>query len=290
MRGRTVRLFMADGSPLGIRQCEIFNRTIQAFAVSRGRLAELRSWDEASRPGIYFLLGRTENGDQQVYIGEAQNVLDRLAQQVRDKEFWNDVIIFVNKDENMHPKYLEARLIADAKSAQRYIIENGKDQNLPLLSRADRDAMEEIIPDIRFIVGVLGHFFLEPVTATIPPVESVAEQANTIGKEFSFDGPSYSAKGRVTDEGFLILAGSQAAPRFTVGNPGYEKIRRQLVEDGVLRLDANLDRLFFTKDYSANSSSQAAAIVAGGNRSGPESWKSGGVTLGELEAASVSKL
>lgn len=288
MNGRTVRLFMADGSPFGIRQCEIFNRTIHALAVSRGRLAELKSWTEAARPGVYFLLGKTEEGTQQVYIGEAQNVLDRISQQVREKEFWNEVILFVNKDENMHPKYLEARLISEAKAAGRYLIENGKDQNVPMLARSDREAMEEIIPDIRLIVGVLGHFFFEPLNAPTSRAELSPDQSTTIGREFSFDGPSYSAKGRVTDEGFLILSGSQAAPRFTVGNPGYEKIRKQLIDDGILKPETQSDRLIFTKDFSANSSSQAASIIAGGNRSGPESWKSSGKTLGELEQASLA--
>jgi len=41
MPGRTVRIYMADGSPFGIRQAEIFNRTIQALGVSRLRVGEL---------------------------------------------------------------------------------------------------------------------------------------------------------------------------------------------------------------------------------------------------------
>ena len=281
---------MADGSPFGIRQCEIFNRTIHALAVSRGRLGELKAWDEASRPGVYFLLGKTEDGISKVYIGEAQNVFDRISQQVRDKDFWNEVILFVNKDENMHPKYLEARLINEAKGVARYILENGKEQNVPMLSRADRVAMEEIIPDIRLIVGVLGHLIFEPLNSPPRTPVSTVDQVipSIIGLEFSFSGPSYDAKGKVTDEGFLILKGSTAAPKFTVGNPGYDKIRQKLLEEGVLRTDASIDRLTFTTDYSANSSSQAAAIIAGGNRSGPGSWVSGGKTLGQLEAASVN--
>lgn len=290
MIGRTVRLFMADGSPLGIRQCEIFNRTIQALSVSRGRLSELRSWDEASRAGVYLLLGKAEEGEPQVYVGEAQNCLDRISQQVRDKDFWTEVILFVNKDENMHPKYLEARLINEARVAARYSLQNGKDQNVPVLSRADRVAMEEIIPDIRLITGVLGHLVFEPLNAPVKPVNLPEKLASDsiIGREFQFSGPSYDAKGLVTDEGFLILKGSTAAPRFTAGNPGYEKIRQRLLEDGVLIDSPERGRLVFERDFAANSSSQAAAIVAGGNRSGPAAWISDGMTLGQYESASIA--
>ena len=156
MAGRTVRIFMADGSAFGIRQCEISNKTIQGLAVSRGRLSELKSWEESRRSGVYFLFGKNERGDPKAYIGEAQRVFDRVSTHVREKDFWNEVIMFVNKDANMHAKYLEARLIAMAGSAGRYSLENGKGQENPILSRADTDAMEEILADIRLILGVLG--------------------------------------------------------------------------------------------------------------------------------------
>jgi hypothetical protein len=290
MTGRTVRLFMADGSPLGIRQCEILNRTIHALAISRGRLPELRDWEEAKRAGVYFLFGKTEEGNPKVYIGEAQRVVDRVANHVREKDFWNEAVLFVNKDENMHAKYLEARLIDEADKAGRYQLENGKFQELPVLSRADRAAMEEIIPDIRLILGVLGHLVLEPLDTSAPTTitgDSTEQASSLVGRDFVFGTSSFEAKGRVTDEGFLIIKGSTAAPKFTTGNPGYERLRQKLLQDGTLKLEG--EHLTFTKDYSANSSSQAASVVAGGNRSGPESWKSNGKSLGEIEAASVAQ-
>ena len=93
---------------------------------------------------------------------------------------------------------------------------------------------------------------------------------------------------RVTDEGFLILKGSSAAPEFKVGNPGYEKIRNRLQEEGALLLAG--DRLVFAKDVYANSSSQAASIVAGGNRSGPGSWRLENKPLSELESEAVDQV
>jgi Domain of unknown function (DUF4357) len=289
MTGRTVRLFMVDGSPLGIRQCEILNRTIHALAISRGRLPELRDWEEAKRSGVYFLFGKTEEGNPKVYIGEAQRVIDRVASHVREKDFWNEAVLFVNKDENMHAKYLEARLINEADKAGRYQLENGKFQELPVLSRADRAAMEEIIPDIRLILGVLGHLVLEPIDTSAPTAATAdfEQVSSLVGREFVFSTSSFEANGRVTDEGFLITKGSTAAPRFTVGNPGYERLRQKLLQDGTLKSEG--EHLIFTKDYSANSSSQAASVVAGGNRSGPDSWKSNGKSLGEMEAASVAQ-
>lgn len=111
MQGRTVRMFMADGSASGVKHCEILNRTIQALSVPRKRLAELREWNEVRRAGVYFLFGENEDGKLTAYIGEGQKVIERVLSHSREKQFWNDVVVFVNKDENIHAKYLEARLI-----------------------------------------------------------------------------------------------------------------------------------------------------------------------------------
>ena len=291
MSGRTVRIFMADGSAFGIRQCEIFNRTIQALAVSRARLGELKDWDEAGRSGVYFLFGKTDEGDQpKVYIGQAQRVIDRVSAHVREKDFWNEVVLFVNKDENINAAYLEARLIAQAGEAGRYVMDNGKGQQNPVLSRADKDAMEEILRDVRLILGVLNHPVLESLDRpmqTSSETQSAPDRKSLVGAEVTFSGPAFDARARITDEGVVILKGSTAAPEFKVGNLGYEKIRQRLVEEGALI--AENGRLMFTKDVSANSSSQAASIIAGGNRSGPGSWRLGNKALGELEAEAVDE-
>jgi hypothetical protein len=50
---------------------------------------------------------------------------------------------------------------------------------------------------------------------------------------------------------------------------GYRELRDRLIADGVIAQES--DYLRFAKDYLATSSSQAASIIAGGNRSGPGS-------------------
>jgi D-arabinose 1-dehydrogenase-like Zn-dependent alcohol dehydrogenase len=74
----------------------------------------LKNWDESQRPGVYFLLERHSTDHKNtVYIGESENVFRRLIEHDRKKDFWNEVIIFTSKDENLtksHIKYLEARL------------------------------------------------------------------------------------------------------------------------------------------------------------------------------------
>ena len=67
---------------------------------------------------------------RRVYIGEAENVLVRLRSHLKDakKDFWDQVVFFSSKDENLtkaHVKYLEARMIALAQENGRVALENG---------------------------------------------------------------------------------------------------------------------------------------------------------------------
>lgn len=292
IRSRSVRIYMADGTPLGIRQVEVSNRTIQAFAVTRSRLSELKEWNDANRAGVYFLLARpTLEELGQAYIGEAQRVLDRLSDHVRnkDREFWAEVVMFVTKDPNINQKYLEARLIEMARQTNRYSMDQNV-QRVPELSRAERDAMEEMLPDIRLVLGALGHPLLEPLTPSSVRVGLQPEGGNVplIQREFSFTGPSFSAKGRITDEGFVILDGSTAARHTGAITAGYRELRDRLVAEKIIEV-ADDKQFKFVRDFLTTSSSQAASIVAGGNRSGPGSWKSGGKFLYELESEAVSQ-
>ena len=64
-------------------------------------LQALLSRDEAVKPGVYFLSGiDSESGKPTVYVGEAENIRERLRGQL-DKDFWNHVVFFVTKDENL---------------------------------------------------------------------------------------------------------------------------------------------------------------------------------------------
>ncbi len=54
--GRSIKIFLSDGSPSGLRHLEIANWSGQALACPRSRLSDLKNWDEAKRPGVYFLL------------------------------------------------------------------------------------------------------------------------------------------------------------------------------------------------------------------------------------------
>lgn len=294
--GKSIRVYLADATVTGIRYAELVNWTGHAIACPRNRLSELPSWPEAAKPGIYFLF-ESRFGDSKpvAYIGESENVLQRLITHDRNKEFWNEVVIFTSKDENLtkaHIKYLESSLVSLAKQADRFQLDNGNTPPESSLPRADRDAMAEFVDNIRMVLGILGYQILEPILRTKTPLE-VATGTTPVGSVASmasdliFRVNNLTAFGALTDEGFVLKKGSQLSCTNTDSFPRkLVSMKERLLAKG--ELVADNQSLVATEDILLSSSSYAAAIVAGTSRSGPQSWKTpAGKTLKDLEDATL---
>jgi hypothetical protein len=296
--GKSIRVYLADATVAGIRYAELVNWTGQAIACPRNRLGELSSWPEAGKPGVYVLFeARLGDAKPLAYIGESENVVDRLTNHDRNKEFWNEVVIFTSKDENLtksHVKFLEASLVKLAKHADRYQLENGNTPTQSGLPRADRDAMAEFVMNARMVLGTLGYPVLEPLlmhsAAEKVSIDGTAEVAKAKPEiDLTFRVNDLVARGAVTDEGFVLKKGSQASR--TNGESAAQrvvKLKEQLLAEG--RLIDNGDRLVLAEDTLLSSSSYAAVFVAGTSRSGPQSWVAAdGRLLKAIEDAAVQE-
>lgn len=297
--GKSIRIHLIDGTVTGIRFGEIVNQTILLIACPRKRVAELKSYDEAKRQGIYFLFGNDEEtGETKAYIGEG-NVFDRLNRHLSEKDFWNEVVLFVSKDENLtksHVKYLESRAIEVARETQRYTIENGNQSASPL-PRADKDAMEEFFIYLKLLLGTFGHNFLEKLNPVVTPTNDVSFTAVTEDNqviiaqnnlELNLSSSGIKAKAIQTDEGIVVFEKSEAAKvvKSSLSN-GYKQIRDRLIANGTLELIDN--KYVFQKNYLFKSASASAAAIVGHNISGPQAWKDGsGKTLKQIEEEKVT--
>lgn len=290
--GKSIRIYLADATVTGIRYAELLNWTGHAIACPRSKLNELKNWPESSKPGIYFLFeGRFSNSKPEAYIGESENVTERLTSHDRYKDFWSEVIIFTSKDENLtkaHIKYLESALVGLAKEADRYELKNSTMPSESSLPRADRDAMEEFLENIRMVLGTLGHSILEPIFKQKDTDDSqfesgeLVESQNLLSNLF-FKVHSLVAQGAITDEGFVLKKGSQLSKTNSESMPGkLSTIKEKLLVEGTLKDEGA--HLVASEDILFNSSSYAAAIVAGTSRSGPQSWKTAkGKTIKKIE-------
>jgi hypothetical protein len=268
----------------GIRHAELVNWTGQALLCPRNRIPELApNWQHVvCRPGVYFLLGVEQLAAREVYIGEAEDVLERLKRHVAEKEFWHEALVFSSKDENLtksHVKFLESRLVARAKEAGRYVVQNDNQPTPAGLPRADKDAMEEFFLQVPLLLGVLGHRVLDPVTSLT--------SASNDQLKFTYSVKEATAHGTVTDEGFVVFKGSTALKGAVESmTPGYVALKKELVASGKLVERGTL--LAFTDDVLFNSPSAAAGVVYGNNANGRMLWKTDdGRTLKDVEEAAA---
>lgn len=302
--GKQIRIYLADGSPSGIRHAEITNWTGQAITCPRSRFQDLREWKEVKRPGVYFLFGHDdETGTEAAYIGEAEVVIERLASHIGGKEFWSELVVFTNKDENLtkgHIKYLESRLLQLAIKAGRYKVFNSVEPQLPSLPRPDRDAMEEYLDSARTLLGVLGHRLLDPlILPNKPLVISAGNQIDSAQNTelirqselitnievpvFRLNVSDLACKGMRTDEGFVVLEESEAALESKQSlTGGYKNLREQLIKQKVLAPSGN--KFKFTKNQLFNSPTQAAATIVGYSINGRDAWRlPNGITFSAYE-------
>lgn len=286
--GRTIRIYLADGSPTGIRHAELVNWTGQAIVCPRARIGELAQWEESKKPGVYILFGEDPTGSKpKAYVGEAENVLDRLQSHIKNKDFWDRVVLFTNKDANLtkaHVKYLEARFIQIALDVGRTVLENGTAPQLPALPRPDRDAMEEFLEPARILLGALGFLILQPLPKNPGASGEVNGKSGSVLRLFyKVPKTGVDAQGALTDEGFVVFAGSRGNAKVQgYLTQGWKDHREELLADGTIGVDGAT--ILFKQDVMFPSPSAAAAVVCGGNRNGREVWKDeSGKMLKDLE-------
>jgi hypothetical protein len=277
--GKTIKIFLIDGDPNGRMSCELSNWSGKAYKIPRINIKDCTDRSDLTSTGVYLLFGKDDDGKEQVYIGEAESILKRLNQQLTTKDFWNETIVFISKDENLnkaHIKYLENRLHDIAKAANRYKVDNSIIPTQSSISEADRAEMEEFIEYIKMLVNTLGHKVFDEKREFKPKQK---QATFFIKASRGADG-----QGEPSSDGFVVLKGSKAAGTAVASmTQSFVILRQNLINEGVLV--AKGDYYEFPDDYIFSSPSTAASIVLGRNANGLVEWKhKGGRTLKEFES------
>ncbi len=276
--GKTIKIFLIDGDPNGRMSCELSNWSGKAYKIPRINIKDCTDRNDLVSTGVYLLFGKDEEGKDLVYIGEAESILKRLTQHLNQKDFWNETIVFISKDDNLnkaHIKYLENRLHDIAQLARRYKVQNSIIPTQSSISESDKAEMEEFIENIKMLVNTLGHKVFDekrefkPKQKQEPFFIIAARGADGLGEPSS--------------DGFVVFKGSKAAA--TIVNsmtPSFITLRQKLIDEGVL-VDKG-DYYEFPEDYIFSSPSTAAVMVMGRNANGLTEWKQkNGKTLKEFE-------
>lgn len=277
----SLRIFVADGDPDGLRVVERSNWIGKALVFPRALLPKVKQRDELGQTGVYLLLGPRDDGEgEKLYIGEGDPIRPRLESHYAQKDFWTRAVCFVAAPGQLnkaHVQFLEANLARLARAAKRMRLDNGNTPAEPTLSEADRADMLVFLQNMLGMLPVLGVQAFEQA-----PLAAVAAAPMLACK-----GKGVLATGYESSQGFVVKASSQAVaepvPSMQQYVRGMFELRQELIGNGVLVAEVSGYR--FSQDYVFSSPSTAAAVVLGRSANGRIEWKDArGRALKDLQA------
>lgn len=226
--------------------------------------------------GCYILSGKDENEDDLIYIGEADNVFERLKDHKKNKDFWNDVYVIVhsgNRFDKANLHYLENLMIKKSKESNRYNIANRNDGQKNNITEAKESESLNFFEDIKLILHTLGLNLFKP--------KNIKEKISESNK-FYLKTPSnnYYAEAIYSNDELTVLKGAIANSELK-DHTKQVNLQNKLIADQVIVLEDN--KYVFKKDHTFNSPSSAAALISGVSKNGWDAWKNDkNQTLDEL--------
>ena len=280
-RGKSLNLYLMDGSVNGRVKCTLANWTGLAFKIPRTALNLCKDRKELKQTGVYFLFGKDEEHDKAVvYIGQASvrkngdGILNRLQEHNSnpEKDYWTEAIAITTSNDSLGPteiSYLEHRFYQLAMEAKRYDVKNGVDPAQGNPSEEKQSELEDFIDYAKIVVGILGH------KVFVPLVESTSGDTVLLCVKNGVQATAIR-----TSDGFVVKKGSVLSMKPTKSCPKFvlkkrEQYKNAIDENGVLQ-----------EDVLFNTPSGASSFVCAASTSGYVEWKTqDGRTLKQLEKA-----
>ena len=235
--GKAIELFLVNGTAESLVTAELSNWNGKAIKIPRTEVQQCNR-DDLRNAGVYFLFCKEDSDIDSVYIGEAENVLDRLNQHLRDynsdkeKYYWNSAVVFTGRDLNKALiRYLENRFVEIARECGRYQILTKNTYKNTVMKESQIASMEEFIDNVKIIINTLGYKVLEPVP-----------HADEKTVYLYCKGSGANAKGFVSSGGFTVLKGSKVSDHmvssFELRGRSYFNLKNKLVIGFPYRLAA----------------------------------------------------
>lgn len=263
---KTIQMCIFDGNPNGRIMCELSNWNGRVYKISRNDLSEFANRSDCEYTGVYFLFGKDEDNKDTVYVGEAEKMLIRLKQHLKDHNYWNDCVVVISKDNILnkaHVKYLENKFYTLAVDAKRSTIINNTIPTCSSISEFDESMLSEFIENARLLVNTLGYKVFDKIDTAV-----LKEENNDIIFHI-VAARGADAKGVLVPDGFMVIKGSKIAKDIAPSmSSNLVNLRNKMFEKDIVNQE-----FVFVTDYMFTSPSLAAAIVMGRNANGRTEWK-----------------
>ena len=275
-QSRTLQLFFIYGRPDGMVTAELFNWSGHVLKTPRTQISDALRRKEAGYTGVYLLFGE-KDGKPHAYIGEAENVGDRIRNHDIKKDWWTSAILLIsaaNKLNKAQVRYLEARLIGLAKSINKVTLDNGTTPPPGGLTEAAEADMETFLDNVLMVLPALGvDSFVKGVRPELSRVGDNEPKSSAPLFELLVKRNNIHATARLINGEFVVQAGSVTAKSWNSQETDtpYARLHADLVKRGILQ-EQDAHRVF-AENYAFTSTRAAASVVNGHPTSGPTAWK-----------------
>ena len=284
-RGRSINLYLLDGSVTGVIKYTLSNWTGVVYKIPRTALGSCKDREHLQQSGVYFLFGKSdERNENVVYVGQAgirkngNGLLGRILEHARnpEKDYWTEAVAITTTNNSFGPteiSYLENQFTKLATEAKRYIVKNGNDPNPGNITEEKESELEEFIEYAEVVMGILGHKVFVP----LDEITDGTPRRNVVKLHLKERGAD--ATGFLTSEGITVCKGSKIKATPT---PSCQEWIKKLRHQNSVHINSDF---VLTKDIAFDSPSAAAGFCVFGSANGRTAWATeSGKTLKELDA------
>ena len=170
----TIRIFVPDGDPEGVRLIDRMNWTGLGLVFPRSKWSEVRRRPEIGQTGVYVLVGYGDDDDElpTIYVGQGDRVRGRIDSHARSKDFWSWATVFVSSSDGLnraHVTWLEHALVKHADMAKQCHLDNGNVPQEPALSEAEQADTRGFLNEILQILPLVNLRAFETPKAVVTP-------------------------------------------------------------------------------------------------------------------------
>lgn len=281
-RWKTITTYLLDWNPNWVKIVELSSWIWKALVIPRSQLANIKDREELKNPAIYFLFWDDSEWNSKVYIWEAENLINRIANHDAKKDFWTTVVAFVSEGKNLtkaHVKYLEAKSIIKTKESKIYELENTTTPNINSLPEHQVDIMEDFLDNIDLLISAIWY----PIFKTTTTSKELKKKELYYLNEKQW---LVSGVGVYTESWFLVQKWSKWSLQMASSEIKKQqycfKNRPKLEKKWIIK--SEWDYIIFLEDYLFSSPSSASNILCWRATNWWTSWKDKNwVTLDENE-------
>ncbi|MCU4706467.1 GIY-YIG nuclease family protein [Mycoplasma sp. CSL7503-lung] len=294
---KNFNLYLMDGDVTGRIKCTLANWTGLVYKVPRSHIDKCRDRQDLKQSGVYFLFDKNDNGEDEVYIGQAgirkngEGILFRVMEHLRDNTYFGDAVMLTTQNNSFGPteiSYLENRFTNMAVSTDRFKVRNENDPNPGNVTEEKESELEDFIEYSKMALGVLGYKIFVPLVnyTNENTSKETKELILYLSRKNKKSNKIIEAKCMRSNEGFVVLKDSIIELEDSNSIPKTIKEIRKKCKSNNEIVNGRL-----TKNYLFNSPSYAASFVLGMNTNGRTDWKNeNGVTLKDIEENSGNNI